>query len=62
VADRQIRATRLKDFPLAGSPNKQPKIGLFRRTPTFNRQPAGTITENRYYPRAYELNTVQQIT
>lgn len=24
VADRAVRATRLKDFPLAGSPNKQP--------------------------------------
>nr|DAZ15164.1 MAG TPA: hypothetical protein [Caudoviricetes sp.] len=35
MADRQIRATRLKDFPPADSPTKQTKLGMFSRTSTF---------------------------
>ena len=63
VADRQIRATRLKTSRWLAVPTNNQKSGCSAGYPrSLIRRPVGTITEYRYYPRAYELNTAQQIT
>lgn len=63
VADRQIRATRLKTSRWLTVQTNNQKSGCSAGYPrSLIRRPVGTITENRYYPRAYELNTAQQIT
>nr|DAH53818.1 MAG TPA: hypothetical protein [Caudoviricetes sp.] len=63
MADRQIRATRLKTSRWLAVPTNNQKSGCSAGYPrSLIRRPVGTITEYRYYPRAYELNTAQQIT